>query len=272
MNRQHGGDERKKECGQCRLDNRSSQVCWDRQALEQRLCRERRASHNSLRGKHFTLIELLVVITIIAILASMLLPALSKAKSVAKATLCISNEKQIGSGVTFYCDDSNGWLPLGVTDVNWGYWKLMIGPYFNYDPAKTAADYYKGVFKCPSCDKELQPALSVNSYAMGGYGWNYSYMSGYSWVGGAHPVWNKISEATNPAQTILCGDNSDWTGIDNYQCAVEVASKGFQWMGNRHSKGANMLWADGHVEWMSSIQLFAGKPLSQNWYYLRVKP
>jgi len=64
-----------------------------------------------LRSGAFTLVELLVVIGIVAVLIAILLPVLSKARAQANRTVCLSNIRQLGTGILMYCNDNEGWFP-----------------------------------------------------------------------------------------------------------------------------------------------------------------
>ena len=92
----------------------------------------------------FTLIELLVVVSIIALLVSILLPALGSARSQARATLCASKHRQVFLAWTYYAHDHDGrimptWHGWSEEDIHGGWWVWLIRPYI--DKIKFRADY-----------------------------------------------------------------------------------------------------------------------------------
>jgi prepilin-type processing-associated H-X9-DG protein/prepilin-type N-terminal cleavage/methylation domain-containing protein len=110
--------------------------------------------------KQFTIIELLVVIAIIAILASMLLPALNKAREMAKKISCVNQMKQLGLGFNLYTDDHDGWLmgaPTGNGVWNNDTWEEVLTAHYKELKPK--------LFVCPA-DNKQQTWTDKRSYAM----------------------------------------------------------------------------------------------------------
>lgn len=197
------------------------------------------------------MIELLVVIAIIAILASMLLPALNNARKTAKSTSCINNLKQIGLSSAQYATDYNGYAPLvqpGGWDgnANWrNCWITVLHPYINgsiWDGGGTKTS--KTIF-CPLGSNEIL----VNGKKKSNYMYNarIGYMTNYA-SGSTNYAPRKYGKCKKPSTVgvVVDGKCASRSRLD---FDVETRNSVLGYMDDRHGQGkVNCLFAEGHAK------------------------
>jgi prepilin-type N-terminal cleavage/methylation domain-containing protein/prepilin-type processing-associated H-X9-DG protein len=205
--------------------------------------------------KRFTLIELLVVIAIIAILASMLLPALSKARDAARNTQCKNNLKQYGLVFAMYQNDFGYYPPYTNAPGVSGTWTAQNTIWIFKSNGYITSDEF---LRCPS--------FPAKDYKGGGahYGYNYMSLGNSSFYEGTDGKPSLVGQVRYPAETFLAADN-----FRPYVSAPEGrwyllpyfhnVSSSFGQLDPRHSNTLNMIWCDGHVSNIRSKATAAGR-------------
>lgn len=225
-----------------------------------RLHSERRYNRSIREG--FTLIELLVVVAIISLLVSILLPSLSKAKKLARATVCSTQLHQIGVTVSYYASDYSGAFPYGIINNPNGpsarSFRNLLDPYFDIpmESYSASSDYFgrAAVWSCPSDQNAGQWwADPVAGQFFGNRNLMPHVYDGFV---------VRISDTNNFANIGLMADGARWS--TNF--ATDIALDGFR-LSDRHLGKFNMLYADAHVTTMEDIFEFEFLGPTFAWYH-----
>lgn len=241
--------------------------------------------------KGFTLIELLVVISIIALLISILLPALKLARATAQQMECLANERQIVVAANVYASDYNDYLPptrfigeaVGATYTTYNTWRTTLTPYLGDRPARADVwslpldqqDSYNAIWLELSCPVAEFGAFgwtfdgSKMSYAMStGLGNEYRDGKGIQNVG--LPPWEvrRLSDATAPSDTMAYVDAVSYDYI--FPTWANLLSPSLQELffpGRHPSRTYSTAFIDGHAEVTERNDLTDSD--ASLWYYIR---
>ncbi len=223
-----------------------------------------------MQKQSFTLIELLVVIAIIAILASMLLPALNNARIMAKSIACTNNTKQLGLSTNLYSSDSQGYFVphagYGMDsggNEKWPY-RLWAHGYISDIRIISCPGWvavYSQAFKDGTAKKTYQNLLnaagspsdkisSSSGYiSYPDYGINYNWLGSRSRMGEGLDSLEKMVKVKKPSKTIWMADSfvmgsTAFIG-SNYLRDYDTSSGGH--VSPRHANAVGVVWADGHA-------------------------